>query len=256
MHFMIRKLFVLLLTVIYALPTFAQQSELIPVNGYYIIQNKPAFKKGDCIFCNPETMPDRIILDSTKKMIAKKVSNPLGYTYYEWRNTLPTPNAPKSYEEILIRSLKFKYVGYYTDSGKVFPQDKNTSQPNWVFYFLGPTNLKQRYNGLWIAEKVRVQLSKQATDSMLVLYQSVKGKMLPGTQFWTELNFYENGKLQSTGNVITGLKESSQVDKQKELSDQIHTPDNQFRIGAWTYYHATGELNNKETITPMRKVNK
>lgn len=249
---MIRHLFILLFTLTSLAAAFAQNTDMVAEKGFFIIQ-KPAFKKGDCIFCNHETMPDRIVLDSTKKMIAKKVSNPLGYTYYEWRNI----SDRITYQEIQIPSLKYKLVTYYTDSGQVSPPEKNTfTNHGWVFYFRGPTNLKQKYNGLWIAEKVRVQLSKQATDSLLVLYKSVKGKVLPGTKFWTELNFYENGKLQSTGTVITGLKESSQVDKQKELSDQLHAPDNQFRIGAWTYYHATGELNNQETISPMRKVPK
>ncbi|MES2558623.1 MAG: hypothetical protein V4590_02715 [Bacteroidota bacterium] len=239
---MVKRRLILLVVLTTTLVAFGQQTNPVFVNGFYIIQEKMAFKKGDCIFCNPETMPDRIILDSSKKMIAKKTSNPLGYTYYEWRNKEHT----RTYEEIQIPGLKFKQVAYFTDSGSVRPPDKNSLKSGWIFYFRTMPNPKQRYNGLWIAEKVRVELSKQASDSILALHQYLKGKVLPGTEFWTELNFYENGKLASTGTLITGLKEGS--------LEQKKTPDNQFRIGPWSYYEASGQLNNRETITPIRRV--
>lgn len=248
---MIRQLLLLIFVLSFSIQLTAQNADLIAVNGFYIIQEKIPFKKGDSVFCNPATMPDRIILDSAKKMIVKKTSNPLGYTYYEWRNK---NNNLKTYEEIQIPYLKLKHATYYTDSGIVNPPDKNTFTPFCADYFRGPTNIKQKYNGLWIAERIRVSLSKQAVDSLLILYKSLKGKLLIGTKFWTELNFYENGKLQSTGILITGLKESTQNTKEKELIDQMHAPENQFRIGVWRYYETSGELNNQETITILRKV--
>lgn len=223
---------------------FGQHADPVPVNGYYIIQEKVTFKKGDSVFCNPETMPDRIILDSSKKMIAKKVSNPLGYTYYEWRNKEHT----RTYEEIYIPGLKFKQVVYFTDSGSVRPQDKNSLRSGWTYYFRTMPNPKQRYNGLWIAEKIRVELSKQDSDSILELHKYLKGKVMRGTAFWTELNFYENGKLASTGTLITGLKVGN--------IENARTPDNQFRVGLWAYYETNGQLNHTETIPVIRKVNK
>ncbi|MES2780615.1 MAG: hypothetical protein V4651_12020 [Bacteroidota bacterium] len=240
---MIKHGLFLLSSLITSLIGFGQNTDLIPVNGFYIIQERVTFKKGDCVFCNPETMPDRIILDSSKKMIAKRTGNPLGYTYYEWRNR---GNDRRSYEEIYIQSLKYKSVSYFTDSGIVRPPEKNTSRYNdWVYYFIGSPNSKQRYNGLWIAKKVRVELSKQTTDSLMTMHKYLKGKVLVGTKFWTELNFYENGKLQSTGTLITGLKEGS--------TDQANTPDNQFSVGLWTYYEINGQLNQTETISPIRR---
>jgi hypothetical protein len=245
---MIGRGLLLLFTLTSSLVVFGQNT-MIPWKGLYIIQDGQ-IKEGDCIFCNPETMPDRIVLDSSKKMIAKRTGNPLGYTYYEWKNKAYT----KTYEEIQIRPLKYRSTTYYTDSGQVRPPEKNTFNGGWHFYFRFPTNTKQRYNGLWIAEKIRVELSKQATDSLLASHKYLKGKLLIGTKFWTELTFYENGKLQSSGTLITGLKESSQGSKDKELTDQLNTPENQFRIGLWTYYDANGQLNNQETITTIRKV--
>jgi hypothetical protein len=222
-----------------------QHTEPVAANGYFVIQDKVAFKKGDSVFCNPATMPDRIILDSSKKMIAKKVSNPMGYTYYEWRNKEHT----RTYEEINIPGLKLKQVIYFTDSGSIRPVEKNSVRSCWTYYFRAMPNPQQRYNGLWIAEKVRVELTKPETDSILDVHKYLKGKVMRGTEFWTELNFYENGKLASTGTVITGLKEGNAESTQK-------TPENEFRVGQWTYYEVNGQLNQKEIITTIRKVRK
>lgn len=229
---------------------WSQKAEPIYVNGFYIIQDKVPYKKGDCLFCNPATMPDRIVLDSAKKMIAKKTTFPDGYTYYEWRKT----NYEKSYEEIQINSRQFKDITFYTDSG---PSRKPPQGFTgfWTFYFRYATNTKQRYNGLYIAEKVRFEITQRERDSLLVVYKSLKSKITKGTQFWMEYNFYENGKLKSSGITITGVKETASNSEEIPNMDSIKTPENVYRIGPWAYYETSGEPNSKEVIYPIRKIN-
>ena len=168
----------------------AQRTEPVFSEGYYIIQDKIPFKKGNCIFCNTETMPDRIVLDSAKKMIAKKVSNPFGYVYYEWKRK----DGFKTFQDIVISSENYRDYTYFTDSGHVRPNEKNSFNGGnaSIDYFRGYPNPKKRYYGFNIAQKIRVVVSSQATDSIVKLYKLPKHKLLPQTKWWIEFNFYEN----------------------------------------------------------------
>jgi hypothetical protein len=64
-----------------------------------------------------------------------------------------------------------------------------------------------------------------------------KEKMYFGTKFWTEINFYDNQKIKSTGIIITGIYEPQA---------------NQYKIGTWFYYNSRGQLSNKETIFSIK----
>ena len=165
---------------------------------------------GDCIFCNPEIMNDRILLDTTKTMLTRKTSNPLGYIYYEWRS----PKHNKTYEEIFLKELNFKTMMFYSDSGATIEQRTYCSVPYTVFYY---------ENKLQTIEKIRIQFNQQATDSLIKTHNISQERILNVTRFWTEVNFYDNGKIKSTGIIVTGMK-------------------NMDKIGTWLYYNSKGQI--------------
>ena len=217
---------------------FAQKNVPIPWKGMYIIQDSGALIHSDCLFCNPETMKDRILLDSTKKMIARRTSNPYGYTYYEWRNK----EYSKTYEEIQVWPLKFKSAQYITDSGTYSPKEKNTFTNSYISYFRAPYNKKEPYNGKWTADRIQIQLTQRATDSIAKLYNNLKDSIGNGAILWSELNFHENGKIKSTGIIMfpgMGLKKKHEMKTPSTI---------RYKIGLWLYYDGSGRLYYKDYI--------
>jgi len=225
-----------------------QQSPKTLVNGFYVIQDSGKVKNSDCIFCNPSSMPDRIVLDSNYRMVARKVSHPMGYTYYEWRNKENT----KTYEEIHL--YNYRKSTYYSDSGSFSSPEKNTFISSHVGYSMAQKNNKQAYNGLWKALKIKIQLNKKATDSIIELYKISKDMIVEKTKIWNEVIFHETGKIKSSGVMITGLKEKEEnrVDNLR-LPINNHGPINQYKIGLWYYYNEKGNLYYKEHILKIKK---
>lgn len=233
-----------------SLMAIGQPSKKTKVKGYTILQDSGIVKSNDCIFCSPETMPDRIVLDSTNRMVARKISNTLGYTYYEWRNKKYT----KTYEEIQLPKYKFKHATYYTDSGTINPPEKNTNNPSYIAYSMAPPNYKKPYYGVWKAEKVQIQLSQSASDSVLKLYNVYKGMITKKTSTWHEINFNENGNLKSNGLVIIDLKETEASKNETiPLQDNYRKPPNRFKIGSWQYFNEKGNPSHREQILKIRK---
>jgi hypothetical protein len=228
----------------------AQQMEAVYAGGYYVIQNKVPFRKGDSIFCNSSTMPDRIVLDSTKKMIAKKVSNPFGYVYYEWKRK----DGLKTFEDIVISSAAFREVVFYTDSGTIRPDQFNTNNLGEISYFKGLTNPKKRYNAFNSAKQILVQLPQHSVDSVVKRYNISKHKLLPKTEWYTAFNYYESGHLQSTGLLVKGLNDKKQMGQEKQnhsLKDQ-KPPSNCYTIGEWLYFDEVGKQFYKEILTELK----
>ncbi len=174
----------------------------------------------DCILCNPEIMNDRILLDTTKTMISRKTSNPLGYIYYDWRS----PKRSKTYEEIFLKELNFKTMIFYSDSGATIEQRTYCSVPYTIFYY---------ENNLQTIEKIRIQFNQQSTDSLIKTYNISRERILDVTRFWTEVNFYDNGEIKSTGIIITGMKNLNE---------------DEYKVGRWMYYNSKGQFINKDTI--------
>lgn len=226
---------------------YAQTTDPIWVNDYYVIQPKITFKKTDAVFSNPSAMPDRIILDSTKRMVAKKVSFPFGYTYYEWKRK----DGFKTYEEIHIPSVGYRKCKYFTDTGDVEPPSKNSLNAS-IDYFRSMPNPKFRYNGFNIAEKIYISLNKQTVDSFVTQYKISKAKLLPKTIWYSTFFFYENGHIKSTGILVTDLKEANLSTKGSGIIE--NTTQNQFKLGEWLYYDEQGNLMNKEVITTLKRL--
>jgi hypothetical protein len=205
---------------------FGQDTTAIHSHGMYLVKAKPiANDSGDCIFCNPEIMHDRILLDSNKVMIARKTSTDLGYTYYEWRNE----KHAKTFEEIRVLSPSFKTSVYYSDSGTITRQKTECSSPFTIEYST---------DSLKTIEKIRLRLNQQETDTVLDLfdlsaykpYAFQAGKTKPNTSLWKEITFYPSGKIKSTGVVVTSTFETI----------------NNSRVGTWKYYDETGQLKFKK----------
>jgi len=205
-------------------------------NGLLIVVDTSMIEKGklkdnlpfgNIIYGNPEIMSDRILLDSTKTMIAQKTSNPLGYCYYEWKNKKHS----KTYEEIQFPKLKFKTIIFYSDSGSAIEQQTECPLPFLITYS------KNRWQTV---DRIRIQLNQKEADSLIKTYNFPKDKMFFGTKFWTEISFYDNGEIKSIGTVITGMNEPEA---------------NKYRIGTWDFYNLKGELEKKETFTTIKKIN-
>ena len=245
-----RRFYFIVLGCLLSLVVLGQPSKRTFVNGFYILQDSGIVKKNDCVFCNPETMPDRIVLDSNLKMVARKMSNPMGYTYYEWRNKQHT----KTYEEIFLHKYDFLKSTYYTDSGSFSPPNKNKHLSSWVHYSLASYNNKQPFNGVWKAIRVETELSHHASDSVFNLYKIPKDQITKGTKIWDVLNFNESGTIKSYGLIVTGVKEK---DANKEgviaLPANARRPIIQYKIGVWHYCGDKGQKTFKENISTMRK---
>jgi hypothetical protein len=226
------------------------QTEPIKWNNYYVIQKGGNLQKESCIFCNPETMPDRIVLDSSKRMIGKKSSNPYGYTYYEWRNQ----KYQKSYEEIRIDFLHYSKATYFTDSGQVRVIGKNSYSQGEVFYLREYYNPQKRYNGEWIAERVIVDFSPAQCDSFYKLYKIPQTMITLKTKCHYELSFYKNGHIKSFGTIITNLRQPHATGAKDQFTDTPQTMDNRYRIGYWRYFDEQGLLMQEETFLQLRKI--
>lgn len=247
-HHMKRLLIVLSFLPTAGTPVSAQSSEPVPANGFYVIQPKVTFKKGDAVFCNPATMPDRIILDSSKKMIAKRTGFPMGYTYYEWRRK----DGFKTYEEISIPTAGYIASVYFTDSGDIRPASKNSVNGAAIDYYKTMPNPRFRYNGFNIARQVYVPVGVQSTDSLVRRFNIPTAKITSQTIWYAFVSFYENGNIQSTGTVVTNLKVPETVAKPGSPGIINSTARNRFKIGEWIYYDERGYELNKEVITTLR----
>lgn len=238
-----RSLVLLIFTALASLSLFAQKKVTIPWKGIYIIQDSGVKITGDCIFCNPESMPNRIILDSTKRMVARKTSHPFGYSYYEWRNK----DYSKSYQEFQLLHVNFKSASYFTDSGHFDPKEKNTFVNSYLSYFRNPLNKKEPHNGTYTADRIQIQCNQRAADSLLNRYPNLKDSIRHGARFWYEFNFYENGHLKSNGIVlISRLENLGNYERAKPLVLR-------YKIGLWLYYDARGIQNHKDFILkPLR----
>lgn len=223
---------------------YSQKSITIPWKGMYVIQDSGTQIKGDCIFCHPENMPDRIILDSTRKMVARRTSNPLGYTYYEWRNKEYT----KTYQEIQLPRFNFRSASYFTDSGSYSPKEKNSFVNDFISYYRTPVNKKEPYNGVWTAELIQVKLGQTASDSMVSKYPMLKDSINHRAHLWFEVNFYENGKIKSMGTIMFPGK-----DVNKSIENSPH-PTYRYRIGLWLFFDSRGKQYQKQHIQKPLKV--
>jgi hypothetical protein len=238
------QIFVLLLTFAVTQTVYSQKTITIPWKGMYVIQDSGTKILGDCVFCFPENMPDRIILDSTRKMIARRTSNPFGFTYYEWKNKEYT----KTYQEIQLPCFNFKSASNFTDSGSFSPKEKNTFINDFISYYRTPYNKKEPYNGLWTAEKVQIQLKQHATDSMVNRYQFLKDSIRHGAHLWTEINFYENGKIKSMGTIM--FPGSGALKKNDSKPHSAY----RYKIGLWLYYDFKGRQYKKDNIQKPIKI--
>lgn len=220
------------------------------VNGLYILQDSGIVSSNDCIFCNPETMPDRIVLDSTYRMVARKMSNHFGYTYYEWRGK----NYSKSFEIIFLHKYNFLSTTHFENGTSFSPPEKNNHMSSFISYSLLPHNKKQAYNGEHKAINIRIQLSKKSEDSILKLYHVPKEMIQEKTKLWDVLYFNENGQIKSFGILITGLKEKESKEKASTSSQfKDFTPPAQYKIGIWQYCNDNGKNIFKENIKEIRK---
>lgn len=183
-----------------------------------------------------------------KRMIAKKVSFPFGYTYYEWRRK----DGFKTTEEISIPSVGYQKCTYYTDSGKIEPSSKNTPNGAAIDYFRLMPNPKFRYNGFNTAEKIYITLNKQTVDSLINRYKIPRAKILPKTSWYSTFFFHENGHIKSTGMIVTDLKEANTPNNNKGIIE--NTTQNQFKFGEWLYYDEQGNLITKEILTSLKRV--
>jgi len=227
-----------------------QPSKQKRVKGYYILQDSGKVSSNDCVFCNPETMPDRIVLDSTYRMVARKINNPFGYTYYEWRGN----NYGKSYEIIFLHKYNFLHTTYFENGSSSSPPEKNRFMSSFIEYSLLPYNKKQAYNGEHKAISIRIQLSKNTADSILKLYHIPKEMIQEKTKLWDMLDFNENGNIKSFGILITGLKEKESKDRENTSSQfRDFTPPARYKIGIWQYCNDNGKNIFKENIKEIRK---
>lgn len=199
-------------------------------NGLTMVTDNPFSNSlGDCIFCNPEIMQDRILLDSTKTMIARKKSNPFGFTYYEWRNK----DHSKTFEQLNFPFLNFQSIIFYSDSGAIIEQRSESSNPFQVFYS----------NNHWSTiKKIRIRLTDQASDSIIKQYslpQNLVNSIYKygSMRLWQEINFYFNGNLKSSGTFILS---------------QYGTFSN-CKIGKWFYYSENGEVKENKVYTTVEK---
>jgi hypothetical protein len=221
------RLIILGILILFARLAYGQRDTInLFYNGLTMIADTPFLNpKGDCIFCNPEIMQDRILLDSSKTMIARKKSNPLGFTYYEWRNK----NHSKTFEQISFPSLEFQSIISYSDSGAISEQSTECSSPFQIFY------LDDRWSTIG---KIRIKLIAQKTDSITKLYALPKNLISPiyklgSLRLFQEINFYRNGNVESSGTFIL-----SQYEKYSNR-----------KIGKWFYYNENGSFKANEIHT-------
>lgn len=220
-----RQIWVLTLILTISLTVCGQDTTAIHHKGLFFIKDSGSVTNdiGDCIFCNPEIMTDRILLDSIKTMIARKTSSHLGYVYNEWRSS----KYNKTYEEIHFPSLDFKMATYFSDLGETIEQITNSSSSYSLLY---SDNRSKTVN------RVRVQLSSQSADSLVRVFNIPKDKIFSDTKFWTEINFNENGEIESTGIIVTAIRE---------------VENNIYKIGTWSYYNSAGLPIKSEIFTTI-----
>lgn len=223
-----------------------QPSKKTFVKGYYVLQDSGKISSNDCVFCDPETMPDRIILDSTYRMVARKINTAFGYTYYEWRNT----NYTKSFQEIYVSKYNFLESCSLTNEGNICAPEKNNNKSSHIAFELESFNKKKPYNGIWKAKTIKIQVDKKASDSILKLYHVPKAKISDKTKIWDVIKINENGQIKSAGLQISGIKET-QENAPSPFKDR--QPNYYYKIGFWQYYNDLGKKTFKENIKEIRK---
>jgi hypothetical protein len=232
----VEGLFLLLFLLLFL--SSSSQSITHQVGPYYVIQDSTAALRRDCLFCDPATMPDRMILDSTHRMIARKVSHPFGYTYYEWRD----PNYEKSMEQITYRPFLMAYTQYYQQGKSLDTPAHNTHLNTYISYYRNGYQKAQPYAGTWTVRFVHIKLPSAVNDSLIQLYPYLKPYTKNGAEFWRVLNLQENGVIQSNGLILYAYDHSKQSMGIKPLQKK-------YKVGQWRYYNAVGKLQKIENNT-------
>lgn len=226
------------------------QTETSKWNNYTIIQNIGAVQKTDCAFCNHRTMSDRIVLDSAGVMVARRITNPYGYTYYEWRNK----NYQKSFEVLVVNIKGFISCVYFTDTGQFYPPSQNRFIPSHVSFYRQYYERRLPYNGDWTAERITIEMSKNENDSMYKLYKIPDNKRTAYTKCHYELSFHKNGQIKSFGTIITGLRQTSAATQSNMYTDTPKTDQSVYSIGKWIFYNEQGLLQQEVMFNTLRKI--
>jgi hypothetical protein len=226
------------------------QTVTTKLNNYTIIQNKGAVQKIDCAFCNHRTISDRVVLDSAGVMVARRITNPYGYTYYEWRNK----NYQKSFEVLVVNIKGFLTTAYFTDSGQFLPPGQNHFIPSNIHYYRQYYERRLPYNGDWTAERITIEMSKNENDSMYKLYKIPENKRTAYTKFHYELSFHRNGQIKSFGTIITGLKQTTAATQSNTYTDTPKTDQSVYSIGKWILYNEQGLLQQEVLFNTLRKI--